>query len=199
MSANRPIFRRRQFLIKRELQFRYIRVVFILVLFASLVTGYTVFTTAWSFLGEKLADVYPQGRFLHVIRATNIALIRNLLIISPLIFFLALLYSHKIAGPIYRIGKSLDEISHGNLALRIRLRKGDELVDIADKINAVTENFSATLSTDKDIMAKLKGELTQLKACLPGGIPERTRLDSLTAEMESNINGLEAALKKWNV
>src|SRR3989338_3108827 len=107
---SRPVIFRRQYLIKKGLQFRYIGIVFSLALLASVVTGYTVFATGWTLLGEKLANVYPQGRLIYVIRTTNLALIRNLLFVSPFIFFLGLLFSHKIAGPVYRIEKSLNEI-----------------------------------------------------------------------------------------
>ena len=107
---SRPVIFRRQYLIKKGLQFRYIGIVFSLALLASVVTGYTVFATGWTLLGEKLANVYPQGRLIYVIRTTNLALIRNLLFVSPFIFFLGLLFSHKIAGPVYRIEKSIEEI-----------------------------------------------------------------------------------------
>ncbi|PJB53757.1 MAG: hypothetical protein CO099_05395, partial [Bdellovibrio sp. CG_4_9_14_3_um_filter_39_7] len=91
----RSILRRRQYIIKKGLQFRYIGLIFSLAFIASLVTGWTVFATGWHFLGEKLSSVYPQGRLVYVLRATNLALIRNLLFISPLIFILGLLFSHK--------------------------------------------------------------------------------------------------------
>jgi len=142
MMPARPIFRRKKYIIKKGLQLRYIGIVFALALLASIITGYTVFATGWSLLGGKLADIYPQGRLMYIFRAVNMALIRNLLFASPLIFLLALLSSHKIAGPIYRIEKDLDEIAKGNLALRIRLRKGDELKPLADKINTIVENLS---------------------------------------------------------
>ena len=139
--------------------------------------------------GEKLANVYPQGRFVYVLKATNLALLRNLLLISPLIFILGLLFSHRIAGPVYRIGKTLRDISKGNLSLRIRLREGDELIDLADTINNLTENFNKTIILNKDIVIKIEKDLEEIKklaSCQP--------CDS--AKIEILINSIQTKLKE---
>src|SRR3989338_11238277 len=159
----RPVLRRRRYIIRKSLQFRYIGLIFGLALIASIVTGWTVFATGWHFFGEKLASVYPQGRLIYVLRATNLALARNLLLISPLIFILGLLFSHRIAGPVYRIGKTLRDISKGNLGLRIRLREGDELVDLAYMINNLVEAFNKSVISDKEIAAKIEKDLEEIK------------------------------------
>ncbi|MFA4991537.1 MAG: methyl-accepting chemotaxis protein [Candidatus Omnitrophota bacterium] len=191
----RPIFRRRRYIIKTGLQFRYIGLVFILALLASMVTGWTVFATGWAFLGEKLAGVYPQGRLVYIFRATNMALIRNLLLVSPLVFVLALLFSHKIAGPVYRIEKDLGEIQKGNLGLKIKLRQNDELVDLAEAINALTEGFFQTVSVSKENIDKLQKDLDGLKKSLAGQPDACSRIDSLQAA----VNSLKNSCDKWRL
>ncbi len=48
----------------------------------------------------------------------------------------ALKYSHKIAGPMYRLVKSMQRIhKDGDVSFRIKLRSGDELTEIADELN----------------------------------------------------------------
>jgi len=193
----RPVLRRRQYIIKKGLQFRYIGLVFGLALIASLVTGWTVFATGWHFLGEKLASVYPQGRLVYVLRATNLALIRNLLLISPLIFILGLLFSHRIAGPVYRIGKTLDDISKGNLGLKIRLREGDELVDLADTINNLTEGFNKTIISDKDIVIKIERDLEEIKKLASGQPCDCAKIESLINSLQQRSKELSASFNKW--
>ena len=193
----RPVLRRRQYIIKKGLQFRYIGLVFGLALIASLVTGWTVFATGWHFLGEKLASVYPQGRLIYVLRATNLALIRNLLFISPLIFILGLLFSHKIAGPVYRIEKTLGDISKGNLGLKIRLRDGDELVDLAYTINNLVENFNKTIISDKDIVIKIEKDLEEIKRLASGQPCDCAKIESLVNSLQQRSKELSASFNRW--
>ncbi|MDO8602976.1 MAG: hypothetical protein Q7O04_03910 [Candidatus Omnitrophota bacterium] len=195
----RPIFRRRKYIIQKGLQFRYIGLVFGLALIASIVTGWTVFATGWHFLGEKLASVYPQGRLVYVLRATNLALLRNLLLISPLIFILGLLFSHRIAGPVYRISKTLEEIIKGNLGLKIKLREGDELVDLADMINRLTESFNNTVVIDKDIAIKIEKDLEEIKKLLAGQPCDYAKIELLVNSIHAKSKELSSSFSKWTV
>jgi len=193
----RPIFRRRKYIIQRGLQFRYIGLVFGLALIVSIVTGWTVFATGWYFLGEKLASVYPQGRLIYVLRATNLALIRNLLLVSPLIFILGLLFSHRIAGPVYRISKTLEEITKGNLGLKIKLRKGDELVDLADMINNLTDNINKTIISDKDIAIKIEKDLEEIKKLISSQPCDCAKVESIINSIQEKSKELSSSFTKW--
>jgi len=195
----RSILRRKRYIIEKGLQFRYIGLVFALALIASLVTGWTVFATGWHFLGEKLASVYPQGRLVYVLRATNIALLRNLLLISPLIFILGLLFSHKIAGPVYRISKTLNDISNGDLSLRIRLREGDELVDLANTINNLVDNLSKTLASDKDIVIKIEKDLEEISKLVSSQPCDCGKIEVLINSLQQKSKELSASFNKWNL
>ncbi len=49
----------------------------------------------------------------------------------------ALRYSNRIAGPMFRLCRSMREIREGDLSFTVKLRKGDELTEIADELNAM--------------------------------------------------------------
>jgi len=193
----RPVFRRRRYIIQRGLQFRYIGLVFGLALIASIVTGWTVFATGWHFLGEKLASVYPQGRLIYVLKATNLALIRNLLLVSPLIFILGLLFSHRIAGPVYRISKTLEEITKGNLGLKIKLREGDELVDLAYMINNLTDNINKTMIADREIAIKIEKDLEEIKKLISNQPCDCAKAESIITSIQEKSKELHSSFTKW--
>ena len=195
--TTKQIFKRRQYLIKRGLQFRYIGLVFALVIMCSLLTGYTVFATGWAFLGEKLANVYPQGRLVYVFRATNLALIRNLFLVSPLVFIIALFSSHKIAGPVYRIEKTLEEINNGNLALKIKFRRGDELWDLADLINVMIENFNKTITSSKDAGKDTRTSLEAIKKEISSGSCDCAKIKASLNELQAKIDEVNSSLDQW--
>jgi len=54
----------------------------------------------------------------------------------------SLILSHRIAGPLYRFERALDNMNSGNLGSHIELREKDEGKELAVKIN----EFNATLS-----------------------------------------------------
>lgn len=196
MSA-RPVFRRKRYIIKKGLQFRYIGIVFGLVILASIITGYTVFATGWMLLGESLASVYPQGRLMYVFKATNAALLRNLLFISPALFILPLLFSHRIAGPVYRIEKSILDITKGNLTLKISLRKGDELTDLAEIINAMTENLRNTIALNKEVSAAIQKDLDNIKNAISGQTQDRAKIESAVNNLQTKLTELNASINHW--
>jgi methyl-accepting chemotaxis protein len=53
----------------------------------------------------------------------------------------ALRYSHRVVGPAMRITRSLRRIRDGGLDARITLRKGDELTEVADEVNALIDHL----------------------------------------------------------
>lgn len=70
-----------------------------------------------------------------VARKVNLILLIALPIVLFIIWFIALELSHRIAGPLYRLEKELDERIEGKKKGPIRLREKDELKLLADKIN----------------------------------------------------------------
>lgn len=52
-------------------------------------------------------------------------------------WFLVYLFSHRIAGPIYRIEKHVKGIGEGELAHKVLLRSSDEIQDLAKAVNGM--------------------------------------------------------------
>lgn len=69
---------------------------------------------------------------------TPAILINNLLILIVLMVG-GILYTHRIAGPLYNINRSLQKALHGKLHHEIRLRKKDLLHETAGLINQVLQ------------------------------------------------------------
>ncbi len=134
-------FRRKQVLVDRGLQFRFAKFVIMFVFVACLLTGLTIFYTTFLLLGERLAQVYPQGRLVDIFRTVHIAFFVNLVVILPFIFYGSIVFSHRVAGPLPKIYQSLRSIGEGNFEVRLVLRKNDELRELADVINQMAKNL----------------------------------------------------------
>ena len=105
------------------------------------ITGVTVFFTTFMILGERLADVYPQGRLAAIIKPVYFAFFVDMAVILPFIFWGSILFSHRIAGPMPKIYRTLRSIGDGNFDMTLVLRKHDELKELADVINEMSKNL----------------------------------------------------------
>ena len=73
---------------------------------------------------------------LPVVKKVNLVILVAMPVVLLAIWFIALELSHRIAGPIYRLEKELDERLSGKASgSEIKLREKDELQELADKIN----------------------------------------------------------------
>jgi len=71
-------------------------------------------------------------------------LIVNNLLLAVVLGALAVRYSHRFAGPIYRISTDIRRALAGEDDVRIKLRKNDELRELASRINALLEALERT-------------------------------------------------------
>jgi len=73
---------------------------------------------------------------------------------------IGILLSHRIAGPIYRISKYIDSLKTGDYSEDIRLRKKDELKDLAVKMtelcHVLRENKEKINSARQEIIEELE-------------------------------------------
>lgn len=150
--------KRKKYVIDRSFQYRFIAS-FLLWIFVSLLVfsaGFTAFYWFRYMAGEnvfsefitiqKAERIYnekgePTGTKSVVQPPINrIELILppilvNNLIIVVLLVIIGIFYSHRIAGPVYRISRDIERVLEGEKGVSIRLRKKDKLKDLAEKIN----------------------------------------------------------------
>jgi len=70
-------------------------------------------------------------------------LLLNNLLIGIVLSVFAIWYSHRIAGPVYRITTDVRAALRGKRGVRIRLRRRDELLELANQINQLLEELDA--------------------------------------------------------
>ena len=87
--------------------------------------------------------------------------INNLLFIIMLVYTVIIVassffFSHTIAGPIYRFEKSFEEVQNGNLAIRVKLRKGDAFPELQEKFNLMLDSLQSKLIKVDRLLAELE-------------------------------------------
>lgn len=122
-------------------------------------------------LGEGYHNVQAMLRGIQQVLFWRIALlftITTLLIILAMVV-LYLLYSHRIAGPAYRIGLEAIKIAQGNLTGKIRFRQQDNLMDMADYMNDVVLCYREHISQVQECLLSIEERSLIMNSLIQNG------------------------------
>ena len=137
-TEHRP-YRRQHWLVNRSLQFRFVRAMLLVLLLmaAAAVAGIylALWLTLYSF--ELLQDAYLVALF----RTVSWTVVLELIVLVPLVSWFGVRLTHKVAVPLVRIRAALADMAQGRFDIRIKLRKGDALTELAEDINRLAESL----------------------------------------------------------
>jgi len=93
-----------------------------------------------------------------------------------LLVYAAVRFTHRVAGPLFRFEKALDNMNDGHLDDHIHLRAKDEGKELADKINTFNGKLSESVISIRRGGTAVDNLLDQLETTLPPGDEgEKTR------------------------
>ena len=128
---------RKQYLIKKGFQIRFMIIIIAAMLLIALVTS-------WSIYSALIETLYNQfhGENLALIKhaITYKLFIRSLLLIFA-IAVLSIFISHRMAGPVYKFENTIKALVRGEKVREIGLRKRDEFYDLATAINSLIKSM----------------------------------------------------------
>jgi methyl-accepting chemotaxis protein len=158
------VYKRKTYVIDKKFQFRFIAaflvlVVISLVLFSAGFAGYYYIKYM---MGENIFSEFivihkqvikeneagepiPQTEVQPPVHRTDIilpAILINNLIILIVVSVIGIFYSHKIAGPVYRIQEDIKRVLKGEKDIVIKLRKKDKLHTLAEEVNKLIEAYN---------------------------------------------------------
>jgi len=136
-------YKRRHFFVKKGYQFRFILKFCLIVLAGTAISSGLLFlfsrgTLTSSFENSRLAIENTAFAILPSLLYINIF---TLVVITLATVVAVLFISHKIAGPMFRFEKELEEIGQGDLTKKIHLRKKDQITDMAESLNRMTASL----------------------------------------------------------
>ena len=186
-------FRRRQFIVNRDVQIGLLCNSFLYVLLFVVVIGVVFFVPLMGELidGENSSattvQVSDQMRYLYTYfwPAVSLAMI--------LIFLHSVRASHKVVGPLYRFRVVLEALKEGKISSQISIRKGDYLQQEADLINEVLESLRQNLEGLREAHVQLNQALTEYREELGQNLSteEKERVRDLTERADQLTDRLE--------
>ena len=135
MAPEQP-YRRKQYLVDRSYQMRFVTRVFMVVLVVAVASS--LLSTGLLMKSMYQPDL-PQQSLIASLIAVAITLLIELLLAIPVVFFLGIRQSHRVVGPMNRLKRTLEAIGAGDFSQRITLRQGDALEDLAKSVNQMAE------------------------------------------------------------
>ena len=163
--ANKPPFRRRNYFINKKFQTDFsIKFLVVIVIEAIMALGLFLYlskgTLTTGYIGSELKISRTYDFFLPMLLLSNIIIVgvTGIIGIAVLIFM-----SHRIAGPMFRFEKVLDEISKGDLTYKFKLREGDQFKELEKRINELTGTLDSKAGNLKSGLTEISKMLSRLQ------------------------------------
>lgn len=195
----RPRFKRKQYLVHKRFQLKYVGLILALMFFTAALCSYVVYYTSMISLGEKLANVYPQGRLVSIVRIVNFRIILSVLFVTPLVVLAAIFISHKIAGPIFRMEAFMNNMAKGNFTGHIVLRKGDDLMALSEGMNELSDTLRESFQSQKTQIDKVLLELNSIKNAIDEKPVNAVNAGSALNRLDAEIRSLIQEMDKYKI
>ncbi len=141
------------------------------------VTAALLHLTGQVWLGTTYAEglrVLSGARRL-ILRNSVIIYLITLLLVAGGTVLLSLLYSHKIAGPLYRLGVTARRVTDGDLTVSVKLRDGDAVHPLAESMNLLVESYGGRARELLEGLESLKRATAEVQRAAEGGSQEELR------------------------
>lgn len=86
----------------------------------------------------------------------------TMIITSLAAIVVTLFVSHKIAGPLYRLKKTMKELGEGNFSEDFKIRRLDQLQDLAAVFNSMLTKIRQVATELKDALSLLQDKLNNI-------------------------------------
>lgn len=175
-------YRRRTYLIKTGLQLRYMGIIISTMLLVAFGVGWVIYHTSWGMIAntpdltlDKLSDIFD---------VVNKSLTQWIVIFIFAIAILSIFVSHKIAGPVYRLEETTRIIASGDLTYRINLRQGDELQDLQEAFNTMSNSLREMVAKDREVIERLADTSNKLKLTIKSGDKNPKELKAIADNLQ---------------
>lgn len=116
-------------------------------------------------IGEK----FPQSKLSvdEMKDSLRMLLVLWQLIFGLVIFIVCIIFTHKIAGPLYKLKKYLTNLRNGYSEGKLFFRNGDYFQDVADEVNTTIETFQDHFKEDTVYISEAAAYLKNLRQTVP--------------------------------
>ncbi len=161
-GGHRPRFRRRHYLIDRQQQLaatvRVAGLVFVLLLMLNVLVGWQSHTSTDAVIAANPA----MGARMREVDNRNLAIMAGIsLIILAAVVVRSIMYTHRTAGAVYKVSKTLDEVANLDFDATLRLRNEDSIRGLEEPFNRMVATLRQRAQEDREAMEKLASQIEE--------------------------------------
>lgn len=188
---NRPPYRRRIFLINKKFQLRFAFYVCSFLFALSFAYPLIISNTFDFFIKSMAAD--PSAPAVAYLEETRRELLSMLVLMEgvflSLAFLISIFLSHRVAGPLYKLGRYFREAKDGNIEQKLFFRKNDYFQELVGDYNGMMESIQKRVQSPSNA-AQTIGQVMPILEKASAKADPQTRV-----ELESALTVLRKALK----
>lgn len=173
----------------------------------TLLGGAAVLILLYLTLSRSLGPSY--GSAIYTIHDLKIRILPLIFASSYSIFMLAIttgaiaiisvLFSHRIAGPLYRIEKNLESIASGDLTVNTRFRGMDQLNVLANDLNEMVRSLNHTSRSVMDALEEVRAAEDRLRALLDMDTSTEADIKAAIEDLRQGVAEINRALSHIKV
>lgn len=154
-------FRRRKYIINPSFQIKYLLIVVGITAVILFLTTYIVNLTI---KGSHLLENLTSMEIVFLTRLITRTVLSVSIVYLFIIFVLGIIISHRIAGPLYVFDKMFKLVSDGDLTIKLKLRKSDELQNLAESFQNMIDKLNSFIKTDKEKIELIKNKIEKINS-----------------------------------
>ena len=190
-------YKRRKFFIDRQFQLKYILlVIFMLLLYTALFVGFLFIPQLLPLIFDSPLDEQAKAAEILLLYHKNVW--PAVFIVIPLFGFFSIFITHKIAGPVYRLKKRVEQMIAWDLDSRVTLRKGDDLQELADCINLLSDELKGFASALKESYETLSSDIDEIQLQIAVGTISSDTGRELITRLDFSRQGIAKTLERFN-
>ena len=101
-------------------------------------------------------------------------------------FIICIFFSHKVAGPLYKLNQYLLKIANDEHVDEIRFRKGDYFPELADSFNNAVEKLQEIREYEFGELRKVKEYMNNLSMIVPDD--KKVVISEINSKLDEIIN-----------
>lgn len=159
-----PYRRRRQFIVDKQFQSRFV-LRFLLIVVASILCSHLI-TLGFIKLRDLSAGssqslmylstaIQPSLSFTRVFEVLWLPLLISGLLGCLLVAVLGIFFSHRIAGPLFNLKRMMQQVEDGNLDVKMCIRNHDEFHDVEEAFNRMVTGLRAHMQELEQVVDRL--------------------------------------------
>ena len=190
-------YKRHTYLIKTGLQLRYMGILIVCMLTVAFGVGWIIYHTTWSQIA--LTPDLSLDKLYLIFENVNHQLVWWVLAFIVIIGFISVFVSHKIAGPVYRLEETTKLIAAGDLTHKVHLRQGDELGDLQDAFNSMSDSLCNMVKKDREVIDRLGKTGDSLRQKIDSKNLDQETMEEIAYELNAIIEELKLVTSNFKL